>query len=93
MILLLYKAFVYGEREAKYRCKIHPRGSHSVLIRSNNANKWRHLWLSQQSKLKAKETYTSLHVSPHAAEKMVCLNIHSMFLPKQQRLHNAVLLP
>lgn len=47
MILLLYKAFVYGEGEAKYGCKIHPRGSHSVLIRPNNVNKWGHLWLSQ----------------------------------------------
>lgn len=47
MILLLYKAFVYGACEAKYSCKIHPRGSQSILIRSNNANKLGHLWLSQ----------------------------------------------
>lgn len=33
------------------------------------------------------------HVSPHAEEKMVCLNIHSMFLPKRQHVPKAVLQP
>lgn len=47
MLLLLYKAFVYGECEAQYSCKIHPRGSHVVLIRTNNVNEWGRLWLSQ----------------------------------------------